>query len=138
MIMKLLNNWRFYKNNITRGGMSAESIRFLFVGGVNTGGGYVFYLLLLWLGTSPVWSYSISYAVGLVVSYYLHLKVTFRTNHSFKKILLFPLVNIARYITGLLILKVALSFGMAAEWAGLLVIIITVPIYFFCARFVLR
>ena len=122
-------------NLLTRAGITAEFARFLVVGSINTGGGYVLYLAVLWSGASPVWAYNISYAIGILVSYLFNLKFTFRRAHSNKKMLLYPLVYVVQYVVGLLGLYGFLALGVTPELAGLFIIPLTVPITFFCARF---
>ena len=122
-------------NLLTRAGITTEFARFLVVGGINTGGGYVLYLAVLWLGASPVWAYNISYVIGILASYLLNLKFTFRRTHSNKKMLLYPLVYVVQYVVGLLGLYGFLALGVTPELAGLFIIPLTVPITFFCARF---
>ena len=125
-------------NLLTKSGMAPEFARFLAVGGANTGGGYLIYLAALWSGATPVWAYNISYAAGVVISYLLNLKFTFRKTHSAKRMFLFPLTYLAQYTIGLFALKGFLHLGVSAEFAGLLIIPITVPITFLCARFFLK
>ena len=125
-------------NLLAKSGVAPEIARFLVVGGVNTGGSYLIYLTALWSGVPPIWAYNISYAVGIVISYLLNLKFTFRKTHTAKKMLLFPLVYLIQYSIGLFALKGFLLLGVAAELAGLLIIPLTVPVTFLCAKFFLR
>lgn len=118
--------------------MPMEFARFLVVGGANTLVSYLFYLAVLWLGDSPLLAYNFSYALGIVVSYFLSLKVAFRRKHTTKKMLLFPLAYAVQYAVGFGGLKIFLSFGMPAELAGLLIIPLTVPVTFLCAKFFLK
>lgn len=112
--------------------------RFIMVGGINTGGGYLLYLGVLWAGASPVLAYNISYFIGIGVAYLLHLKITFRQSHSGKKMLLFPLVYVVQYTVGLFSLKGFLGLGISPEIAGLLIIPLTVPVTFLMTRWLLR
>ncbi len=125
-------------SQLTKVGITPEFIRFLVVGGTNTFSTYLIYLVVLWLGATPVWSYNISYAFGILISYFLNLKVTFRGRHSTKKMLLFPLVYGVQYTVGLIALKGFLYLEVPAEFAGLLIIPIVVPITFLLSRILLR
>lgn len=118
--------------------MSGEFPRFILVGFLKTGGGYALYLLLLALTLPPVWAYSVSYCIGVMVSYFISLRYVFRQTHSLRKMLSFPLVYITQYIVGVSVLKTALSFSVPPAWAGLLIIPVTVPITFLMSRFLLR
>lgn len=114
-----------------------EPLRFLFMGGVNTLFSYLVYLIAL-LAASPKAAYTISFIAGVLTSYLLHLKITFRTTHSRQKIILYPLIYIAQYFIGLLILTISITAGFAKELAPIFVIIVNVPLSFFVGRFVLR
>lgn len=134
--LKLLR--RQISDFIFGGDKSAEVIRFLFVGTSNTVFSYLIYLTGLWLGATPVWAYSASYLAGLVFTYFLNLKVTFRQRHHWRKMLLYPLVYAAQYAIGLVALQFFISLGVAAEFAGLLILPLTVPLGFVLSRLFLR
>jgi len=119
-------------------GVSPQFLRFLVVGGVNTGTTYLLYLLLLWLGASPLTAYNTSFVFGVFLSYVLNVKVTFQTKHSSRKLLSFPLVYVVQYAVGLLVLKVGLHFGLPAEFAAIPVVLINLPVTFLMSRLLLR
>ena len=137
--MKSLNGWhKNHKLVSPHNSRQTEFLRFLLVGGFNTLSGYAVYLFFLWLLDGPIWAYNISYAVGIIVSYCLNVRFTFRQKLSWKKFAAFPLVYVVQYVVGLLVLKTAITAGIPAQWAGLLVIAVTIPITFFMSRFLLR
>lgn len=121
-----------------RYGMQPEFIRFLLVGSINTVSTYIIYLLALWISTSAILAYNISYMLGIGISYCLNLKITFKKKHSLIKMLSFPLVYVVQYVVGLIALKFFLSWGINAELAGLFIIPIIVPITFIFSRFILQ
>ena len=118
--------------------IKSEFLRFLFVGSCNTIFGYLLYLILLWLYDSPILSYNISYAAGILISYILNLKFVFMSHHSNKKMILFPLVYLLQYTIGFISLYVFLYIGIKAELSGLLIIPIMLPITFFASRFFIK
>lgn len=113
-----------------------QFLRFVVVGSFGTAASYLCYLIPLLLGMSPVWSYNFSFACGLVIAYILHLKITFRKNHSNLKLLAFIAVSFTNYLVGLAILNWLISVGVEPWLAGLLFLFVTVPLGFVLNRYV--
>jgi len=114
-----------------------EFIKFIAVGVFNTMLGYLLYLLFVTFFSYQV-AYSISYIIGIVISYYLNSKFVFRSPLSWKKFLQFPLVYLVQYCCGLLLLYLIINtFGVDKRIAGLLATILTVPITFLFMRLIL-
>ena len=122
---------------LARFGVSPQFSRFLVSGATTTGVTYLLYLLLLWLGATPVLAYNITFVFGVFFSYFLNLKLTFQTRHSGKKLLSYPLIYIVQYVIGLAVLNIGLFFGLSAEFAVLPVVLINIPITFIMARLLL-
>jgi putative flippase GtrA len=114
-----------------------EFYRFLIVGVVNTATTYLLYLLFHLLMPYLV-AYTAAYVTAIIVSYYLNAKWVFRTGVSVRSFAGFPLVYAAQYAisTGMLYLFVE-YLGIAETLAPLLAVILTVPVTFVMARFVL-
>ena len=113
-------------------------MRFLVVGTLNTGWGYLVYVACLLAGTGPSWAFSISWLVGIGSSYLLNLKITFRTRHSTGKMLLFPVIYGSQYVIGLIILKLSLAVGLPPFIAVLPGLLVTVPLTFLAMSLILR
>ena len=116
----------------------SQFLRFLLVGLFNTFSSYLYYLVALWWGASAVVAYNISYLLSIFVTYFIHLKFTFQKRHTTGKMLAFPLTYVVQYSAGLGALMVFLDWGVSEELAGLLIIIVTVPITFLISRFLLN
>ena len=114
-----------------------EQLRFVFAGGLNTALSYVIYLLAL-LFVNPQIAYTVSFVIGVLTSYVLHLKLTFRAAHNWRKIVAYPLVYGVQYFIGLLILNAVIAAGIGAEWAPIFILAVSVPIAFLLSRFILR
>ncbi|MFB0613103.1 GtrA family protein [Aurantiacibacter poecillastricola] len=61
---------------------AATIIRFILVGLVNTGLGFLFILAGLWAGAGDYGANAIGFALGLPISYMLHRVLTFRPQHA--------------------------------------------------------
>ncbi len=126
------------KKLLDSSGISGETARFLIAGGINTGATYLIYLVAYWIGGSPLWAFNIAFVCGILLSYALHLKVTFRATHSNRKLAKYPLVYLVQYILGVAFLEFWLWLGIPAEIAGLLTVPILVPVTFVMTRYILR
>lgn len=115
-----------------------EFFKFLLVGSVNTGAGYIFYLAFIQLIPYAL-AYSFSFALSVVVSYALNARYVFNEPLSLKKLLSFPLVYIVQYFFGLCLIYIAVEqLSIPATLAPLLVVVITIPITFLLARFIVK
>lgn len=116
----------------------SESVRFLIAGAINTVTSYVIYLALLHaIGYLP--AYSAGYAAGVVVSYFLNTRFVFRTAPRLSSFVRFPLVYVAQYLLGGLLLWLGVDvLGIPRELALAFSIAVTVPFTFFASRFVLK
>lgn len=95
---------------------------------------YLLYLALLQIVSYQI-SYTISYVIGVVFSYLLSRHFVFRTHQGGKTILLFPLVYVAQYAVGLLLLWLwADVAGLPTQFGPLAVIIVTVPMTYVLSR----
>jgi putative flippase GtrA len=118
--------------------MRTEFTRFLLVGATNTLFSYLLYLLLL-LAMSPLLAYTLSYAAGIVLSYFLNVHFVFRKRVSLSSFLKFPLVYLIQYSLGVLVLWLLVNqAGMDSTWAGACVSIVTIPVTFVASRFVIK
>ena len=111
-------------------------LRFLVAGGLNTVAMIVLYVLLLNLLTHAM-AYSISFAVGLVVSYLLNRLFVFRSAGGVSTILLFPIVYVVQYLVGLVVVVLWVDvLGLPAELASLAAVVVTLPITYALLRWV--
>ncbi|MCY4324894.1 MAG: GtrA family protein, partial [Betaproteobacteria bacterium] len=105
--------------------------------GTNTVLTYLYFVTLYWTLDAPFWAFNISFVMGIMSSYLLNLKFTFRGTHSIKKMAKFPITYLVYYVGGITLLKVWLDLGIPAEVAGLLNVFLLAPITFLIARFIL-
>lgn len=112
-------------------------IRFLAGGALNTGSTFVLYWLLLLMMDYRA-AYALSFATGVLLSYVINTRFVFRTRHSLRKLLLFPLVYLATYLAGAIVLQAAVArFGVNETIAPLLSICATLPLSYLLTRLVL-
>ena len=113
-----------------------QFIKFIISGGINTVITYGIYLILL-LQFSYQLSYTIAYASGLVISYFLSRLFVFQSHKGMKSLLLFPLIYVVQYGFGILILWLCIDkAGISDKIAPLIVIAITIPVTYLLSRFV--
>ena len=110
--------------------------RFIVSGGLNTAITYGIYLALLQLMPYQ-FSYTIAYVSGITISYVLSRSYVFRSHYSLRSILLFPLVYVAQYVCGMLLLWLWIEVtGLSDKVAPLVVVAVTLPLTYVLSRFV--
>ncbi|HLP97583.1 MAG TPA: GtrA family protein [Sideroxyarcus sp.] len=115
-----------------------EMTRFLLVGATNTAVSYAIYLLLLQF-MPYLYAYSVSYGIGIVVSYILNSRFVFRQPLSLGKFLQFPLVYAIQYGLGATILWLLVGQAdIVPELAMIGVVAVTIPVTFVASRFILK
>ena len=111
--------------------------RFLVVGAVNTAMSYFAYLLLKLILDYQI-AYFFAYVAGIVWSYFLNAALVFHSHPSWRTFLQFPIVYIAQYVIGALLLKIFVDKLMLSDvFAPLLVTVLTLPITYVLARSIL-
>lgn len=115
-----------------------EFVNFIGVGVINTFLTYFIYLGLLMIAHYHL-AYFISYVIGIAISYILNLKYVFKKKSSINKIFKFPLVYVAQYFIGAVLMEVLINkLDINQVFAPIVVIVITLPITFFLAKKVLQ
>ena len=115
-----------------------EFARFLVAGAVNTGISYAVYLLLLAI-LPYLAAYTISYLVGIVISYLLLTRFVFRTRRRLATAVRFPLVYIAQYLIGSAVIVLLVeTMGVRASIAAIAAIVVSIPVTFALSRLLLR
>lgn len=106
-------------------------------GALNTGSTFVLYWLLL-LVLEYQLAYAISFVAGILLSYVINTKFVFRTDYNLRKLILFPLVYIATYFVGAVVLDISVSrFGVDTRIAPFLSICATLPLTYLLSKLVL-
>lgn len=132
--------WASWGSKVAEGSglIHKEAFRFLLAGGTNTVVSFSVYLLLN-LVLPYAWAYSLSYALGIGVSYMLQAKWVFHVPLSWKNFMAFPLVYLVQWLLGLLILAFLIEwFSLNENLAPLVVIVATLPVTFVMSRFIVR
>ena len=115
-----------------------EFAAFLFFGAVNTILGYGIYLLLLPFVAYPT-AYSLSYAAGIFISYYLNARFVFREKLRLSKALQYPVVYLVQYLLGLGLLYLLVEVAhMTTFIAPIVIVLITVPCTYLLSRYVIK
>ena len=110
--------------------------RFLVSGAINTAVTFGIYLLFLPVFSYPI-SYSIAYVIGIGVAYFLNRAFVFRAHQGARSALLLPLVYVAQYGIGILMLWLLIDqLKLSEEIAPLVVIVVTIPLTYLLTRFV--
>jgi putative flippase GtrA len=111
--------------------------RFLVAGTLNTALTYIAYLLLL--NVSPYrLAFTISFVLGVAISYVLNTRFVFRSASTRRSMLQFPLICVAQYLLGLVLVSLGVSWlGMPAWMAPLAALVLTIPFTYFLTRMLL-
>jgi len=136
-------------NNILSKSEVREFFRFCIVGGIAMGVHYAIYLAMLWMlglewtasrGTD--WritlSYTIGYAIALVVNMWLTACFTFKERLSFKRGGGFLFSHFINYLIEVGLLNMFLSMHIAEWLSPLLALLISVPVNFVLVRTVFK
>jgi putative flippase GtrA len=111
-------------------------VRFLLTGGLNTGITYGLYLILLNFFAYTL-SYSISYVCGILLAFILSRYFVFKEHQGLKSIIFFPLVYIAQYFFGLLVVWIWVRFLLLPEsLAPLAAVILSLPLTYTLSKLV--
>lgn len=118
--------------------MSAEFVRYMLAGVVNTGLSYVFYFLLLtWLPYQV--AYAIAYIAGIGTQFLLHTCFVFRVPPTVTRLSGYPLIHLLLYAYGAALLHTLVEMlGVKMSVAGLVVIIASFPVGFLLTRIWLK
>ena len=120
-----------------RQALPATALRFLAGGIANTLATLALYWLLLTV-LPPHPAYAISFVAGIGLSYLINTGYVFGTRRSWSNLAAFPLVYLAGYGAGALVLELATArFGVDPRLAPLLSVAVTVPLTFVLMRLLL-
>ncbi len=115
-----------------------EIARFLLAGIATTVFSYAIYLFLLQM-LPYMLAYVISYAAGIVFSYFINTYFVFQQRFSWETFFQFPLVYATQLVINLLILWLAVDrVGVKQELAPLIAIIISIPVTYFMSRAIIK
>ena len=110
-------------------------VRFGITGSLSTLIHYGVYLLaLLWMNATP--AYTIGYGVGLCVNYVMTTYFTFKEHPSKKNAAGFIFNHVVSYLLEIGMLNLMINRGINEQIAGILTLMIVIPISFMILRFV--
>jgi len=114
--------------------LTGQFARFVICGIINTLTTYLVYLACLYIVRYSM-AYTLSFASGIFISYYLNSRYVFYEKLSWRKALKYPLVYLVQYLLGItsLYLLVELA-GVSEVIAPIFVVLITVPVTFLLSR----
>ena len=111
-----------------------SAARFLVAGAVNTGVTYIAYILLLQVFSYRI-AFSIAFMFGIAFSYLLSARFVFRRPASWYSLRRFPLIYVAQYLLGLLVVSLGVDWLGIATWlAPLVALAVTIPFTYFLSR----
>ena len=115
-----------------------EFRRFLLAGAFNTAVGYGLYLLLnTFLDYRG--AYTISYVLGIVLSYAITTAFVFKRPWRWRRLLAYPSVYAVQYLVGLALIWLMVDrLGLPDTWAPLIILPITIPLTFALSRLIVK
>lgn len=115
-----------------------EIFRFLTINLINTILSYSVYLILLLFYNYNI-AYSISFACGILISFYLNTIFVFRQEFTLVKFFQFPLVYVMQYILGISLLQLVVKkVDIQEVFFPFIVILFSLPINFIFTRFLFK
>lgn len=116
----------------------SEIVRFVLAGGLNTGLTQLFYMALLFLMPYAA-AYTLSYAAGIYLAYWLNSCWVFREPLHWKKALQFPVVYLVQYGLGVALLRLLVERLSVPEIvAPLAVVVLLLPVTFIISRLIIK
>ena len=120
------------------GTLKGQTLRFLVGGAANTLVSYVIYWLLLLVVPYAV-AYTASYVATVFSGFWINTRFVFRAPWSWSKLFVFPLVHVANYSIGLLVIWVSVSILGINPWvAPVIATIVALPFNFLLTRLLMQ
>ena len=115
-----------------------EKVGFVLIGGFNTVLTGALYIHLN--GYMPYQAaFATTYVIGISLSYWLNSRFVFRVPMTWKKFLQFPLVYLAQFVLGEILLHLFVEIlGVAENIAPFLIPFVTLPVTFVSSRLILK
>ena len=110
-------------------------VRFGVTGALSTGLHYCAYLLALLVFNATL-SYTIGYGVGLIFNYFMTTRFTFKEQATKKNAAGFLGSHIINYLLEIGLLNLLMHFGVGKALAGIMTLVMIVPVNFLLLRFV--
>lgn len=118
--------------------LGGQAFRFLIGGGVNTLLSYVVYWVLL-TQLPYAAAYTISYAICLLTGFAINTRFVFRTHWSWRKLLSFPMIQVANYLAGLCVMWISVSvLGVDKRIAPVIATVVVLPLNFALTRMLMH
>ncbi len=115
-----------------------EFIKFIIVGLINTGVSYLIYLLLV-LFLPYAAAFTISYILGILISYVLNSVIVFKARLNFKALLQFPVVYLIQYLLSMGIVFICVEyFRIGKIIPPLIASAAVIPVTFLLSRTLLK
>ena len=116
---------------------NSSAVRFIITGGINTIVTYAVFFVLSFVLISQI-AYTISYFLGILLSYVLNTVFVFRSGFSAKKLFQFPMVYLIQYVYGVITLTIITDyFSISPRIAMIFVIITSIPLTYVLSRWIL-
>lgn len=118
--------------------LNKEFLKFLISGVINTLVTYGLYLAFLIIMEYKA-AYTLSYVLGILLSYFLNTFFVFKEKVSLLKFIKFPVVYLAQYLMNLVILLLLVEYiNLSAEIVPIIAIFITLPITYFLSKIIIK
>lgn len=134
--------WRFYRMNslpICTGGRATSNqlIRYAIVGAVSNVSGYLVYLLLTFLGSTPITTMTMLYGVGSAIGYFGNRTLTFSyKGRALGSGIRYSLAQFAGYLINLAILVIFVDeLGYAHQIVQAIAIFVVAAFLFLASKF---
>jgi putative flippase GtrA len=115
-----------------------QELRFLVAGSINTIIGYALFLLLN-LVLDYRFAYSVSFALGIVLSFILNSLYVFRQPLRWKRLAAYPVVYLLQYIVGMACIWLFVAvLNQPESLAPIPAIAITIPLTYYSTRYILK
>lgn len=118
--------------------LASRLSKFLVVGVINTTVSYLLFITFIQF-TNYSAAYSLSYSIGIITSYILNGVWTFNKSISIKGLITYPVVYASQFLSGWIILKVAVeTFKISESEAYILALLVSIPVGFLASKVYFR
>lgn len=115
--------------------LSHQLVRFVLVGGMNTGFSYALYALFLWLGLNFALANLLAFVISLVFSFVTQGSLVFR-NLALRLLWRFVLAWVLVYLFNIGLIAVLMQTGQSAYLAGALALVPVTMLSYLIQKFV--
>ncbi|SJZ58363.1 GtrA family protein [Anaerorhabdus furcosa] len=126
--------WNKIKNKF----FNKQFLTFGLIGGFNTIGSQILYIVFVNMSIAPSISSFFGDAITMVISYFMNMKYTYHEKCTWKNAITFPISYLPGIIINMLIVALVVWLGIPKIYAKLFSLPITIPVNYICMSIIVK